>query len=103
MSFVVRYSASAQDDLTRLYDYLLDRATTAEDLDLAEQALAAIASAVESLRRSPFIYRKADDDPFLRELLIPFGRSGYVALFEIEDAATVTILAVRHQLEDDYH
>jgi hypothetical protein len=26
-----------------------------------------------------------------------------VALFEIEDAATVTILAVRHQLEDDYH
>lgn len=103
MSFVVRYSASAQDDLTRLYDYLLDRATTAEDLDLAEQALAAIVSAVESLRRSPFIYRKADDDPFLRELLIPFGRSGYVALFEIEDAATVTILAVRHQLEDDYH
>lgn len=103
MSFVVRYSASAQDDLTRLYDYLLDRATTAEDLDLAEQALAAIVSAVESLRRSPFIYRKADDDPFLRELLIPFGRSGYVAQFELEDAATVTILAVRHQLEDDYH
>lgn len=103
MSFVVRYSASARDDLARLYDFLLDRATTAEDLDLAEQALAVIAAAVEALRRSPFIYRKADDDPFLRELLIPFGHSGYVALFEIEDAATVTILAVRHQLEDDYH
>ena len=103
MSFVVRYSASAQDDLTRLYDYLLDRATTVEDLDLAEQALGAITSAVVSLRRSPFIYRKAADDPFLRELLIPFGRSGYVALFEVEDAVTVTILAVRHQLEDDYH
>ena len=103
MSFVVRYSASARDDLTRLDDDLLDRATTAEDLDLAEQALAAITGAVESLRRSPFIYRKADDDPFLRELLIPFGHSGYVALFEIEDATTVTILAVRHQLEDDYH
>jgi ParE toxin of type II toxin-antitoxin system, parDE len=28
---------------------------------------------------------------------------GYVALFEIEDASTVTVLAVRHQLEDDYH
>ena len=103
MSFVVRYSASAKDDLARLYDYLLDRATTVGDLDLAEQALSAITGAIESLRRSPFIYRKADDDPFLRELLIPFGQSGYVALFEIEDAATVTILAVRHQLEDDYH
>ena len=103
MSFAVRYSASAQDDLARLYEYLLDRATTVEDLDLAERALGAIIGAVESLKRSPFIYRKADDDPFLRELLIPFGSSGYVALFEIEDAATVTILAVRHQREDDYH
>lgn len=103
MSFAVRYSASAQDDLARLYEYLLDRATTVEDLDLAERALGAIIGAVESLKRSPFIYRKADDDPFLRELLIPFGSSGCVALFEIEDAATVTILAVRHQREDDYH
>ena len=103
MSFVVRYSASARDDLTRLHDHLLDRATTVEDLDLAEQALSAITCAVESLKQSPFIYRKAGDDPFLRELLVPFGQSGYVALFEIEDAATVTILAVRHQLEDDYH
>ena len=58
---------------------------------------------MESLKSSPFIYRKAEDDPFLRELLVPFGSSGYVALFEIEDATTVTILAVRHQLEDDYH
>lgn len=103
MSFAVRYSASARDDLTGLYEYLLDRATSVEDLDLAERALGAITDAVDSLKRSPFIYRKADDDPFLRELLIPFGSSGYVALFEIEDAATVTVLAVRHQLEDDYH
>jgi plasmid stabilization system protein ParE len=103
VSFVVRYSASARDDLTRLYEYLLDRATTVEDLDLAELALGVIVAAVQSLSRSPFIYRKAGENPFLRELLIPFGHSGYVALFEVEDALTVTILAVRHQLEDDYH
>jgi plasmid stabilization system protein ParE len=103
VSFVVRYSASARDDLKRLYQYLLDRATTVEDLDLAERALGTIVASVDSLSRSPFIYRKAGPSPFLRELLIPFGTSGYVALFEIEDASTVTILAVRHQLEDDYH
>ena len=57
MSFVVRYSESARDDLTRLYAYLLDRATTVDELDLAEQALGAITGAVESLKRSPFIYR----------------------------------------------
>ena len=103
MSFIVRYSASARDDLKRLYEYLLDRATTVEDLDLAERALGTIIGSVDSLGRSPLIYRKAGPSPFLRELLIPFGHSGYVALFEIEDASTVTILAVRHQLEDDYH
>ncbi len=103
MSFAVRYSAAARDDLVRLYDFLLERASTAEDLELAERALNAITNAVDSLSRSPFIYRKASQNPFLRELLIPFGHSGYVALFEIENASTVTILAVRHQLEDDYH
>ncbi|MEO5670847.1 MAG: type II toxin-antitoxin system RelE/ParE family toxin, partial [Ramlibacter sp.] len=41
--------------------------------------------------------------PRLREMIIPFGASGYVALFEIEDATTVTILAVRHHRENDYH
>jgi plasmid stabilization system protein ParE len=63
----------------------------------------AITTAVDSLSRSPFIYRKAGQSPFPRELLIPFGHSVYVALFEIENARAVTILAVRHQLEDDYH
>jgi plasmid stabilization system protein ParE len=103
VTFSVRYSASARDDLKRLYDHLLDRATTVEDLALAERALDVIVGAVGTLNSTPFIYRKAGSSPFLRELLIPFGSSGYVALFEVEDAATVTILAVRHQLEDDYH
>jgi plasmid stabilization system protein ParE len=103
VSVVVRYSASARDDLKRLYEYLLDRAKTAEDLEQAERALSAITEAVDRLSRSPFVYRKAGSSPFLRELLIPCGSSGYVALFEIEDASRVTVLAVRHQLEDDYH
>lgn len=103
MTFGVRYSASAREDLRRLYEHLLDRSTTVDDLRVAERALEAVVHAVEGLARSPFVYRKVGASPFLRELLIPFGRSGYVALFEIEDASTATILAVRHQLEDDYH
>jgi plasmid stabilization system protein ParE len=102
VSFAVRYSAAAREDLKRLYAYLLERSTTVEELDLAERALDTIEGAIESLKASPFVYRKADRSPFLRELLIPFGHSGYVALFEIDDAASVTILAVRHHLEDDY-
>jgi len=41
--------------------------------------------------------------PRFRELVIPFGKRGYVALFEIEDDEVVTILAARHQRESDYH
>jgi plasmid stabilization system protein ParE len=103
VSFAVRYSAAAREDLRRLYAYLLDRSSTAEELDRADRAIDTIEAAIDNLRHAPFIYRKAGSSPFLRELLIPFGHGGYVALFEIEDASNVTVLAVRHQLEDDYH
>lgn len=100
----VRYSDSARADLLRLFDFLLERAQTAEDFDSAQLAVDLIRDTVErSLSRTPFVYRKAGDSPFLRELLIPFRGAGYVALYEIKDAAHVTVLAVRHQLEDDYH
>lgn len=62
------------------------------------------ARASSHYRDFTFTCRKAvPNNPFLRELLIPFGAAGYVALFEIENTETVTILAVRHQREDDYH
>ena len=100
----VRYTPAAKDDLWRLFDFLLDQAQTAEDFDRAQQALNTITDAVEKhLSRNPFMFRKADCSPFLRELVIGFGRSGYVALYDIEHAGLVTVLAVRHQLESDYH
>lgn len=102
MSFRVRLTPEALDDLERLHDYLVERSDG--NRALAERALAAIRAGFALLEASPFSCRKAvADDTFLRELLIAFGTSGYVALFEIEDANTVTILAVRHQREDDYH
>ncbi len=102
--FKVRYTAAARDDLLRLFDFLLERVQTIEEFDAAQDAIDALRAAVQNhLSRTPFIYRKAGDSAFLRELIIPFGRSGYVALYEIEGADTVNILAVRHQREDDYH
>jgi len=44
-----------------------------------------------------------EDSEDLRELVIDFGASGYLALYRFEPALdTVTILAVKHQREDDY-
>jgi plasmid stabilization system protein ParE len=96
--YTVRFTPDAEDDLVRLYDFLLERDVTA-----AERALDAIREGVELLRFSPFSCRKVlPDKPFLRELIIPFGSAGYVALFEIAPRGVVNILAVRHQREDDY-
>ena len=76
--FRVRYTEAARDDLLRLFDHLLERASTAEELDQAQAAIDAIRAGVETnLARAPFIYRKAGVDPFLRELVIPFGSAGY--------------------------
>jgi plasmid stabilization system protein ParE len=105
VSFRVRFTREAQADLERLFDFVLERELAREggDLALAERALLAIRAGVATLKTSPFTCRKAGQSPFLRELIIPFGRTGYVALFEIEGAADVLITAVRHQLEDDCH
>lgn len=103
MTYQVRYAPAANDDLQRLFDFLLQH-----DLTTARRALAAIRKSMELLESFPFTCRKAQagnlpDNPFLRELVISFGSSGYVALFEIENDTLVTVLAVRHQRESDYH
>ena len=106
MSYQVKLTREAEDDLLRLYDFMLEREMERSgggDLALADRAIAAIHHGFATLRSSPFTCRKADQGPFLRELVIPFGGTGYVALFEISDTDTVVIAAVRHQREDDYH
>lgn len=98
MRFAVRFTPDAEDDLLRLIDFPIEK-----DASAAGRAERAIRKAMRLLEFSPFSCRKADGDPFLRELVIPFGHAGYVALFRIEDARTVTVLAIRHQRESDYH
>ena len=101
MSYSIRFTLEAEDDLMRLFDFLLE-----QDIGLAEKAESAIYKAIELLEFFPFSCRKADDEnhnSLFRELLIPFGGAGYVAFFKIENNETVTIIAIRHQREEDYH
>lgn len=97
--YKVRFTADAQADLERLFAFLADK-----DAAAATRALAAIRRGLKLLRFSPWSCRKAALElPRHRELLVPFGSAGYVLLVEIEPPATVTVLAARHQREDDYH
>ena len=106
MTFQVRLTREAQEDVRELFDFLLHRELSRPgggDLSLADKAIAALESGFATLQSSPFTCRKASSNPLLRELIVPFGATGYVALFEITDAQTVTVATVRHQRESDYH
>jgi len=105
MNYSVTVLPSAEDDFERLFDHLFARelARDGGDLDYPEQAVNAIRASFSLLKKTPFTCRKAADSSFQRELVIPFGHTGYVALFEIADHNRVLISAVRHQREDDYH
>ncbi len=83
--------------------HLLDRAETAEDLDQAKTARPTVLASLRQLERAPFQYRKVGESAVLRELIAPFGGCGYVVLYEDIDAVHVDVLALRHQLGDNYH
>ena len=55
------------------------------------------------LETEPACGRPLDGYPALRELIIPFGSAGYVALYRYDiDADAVYLLAFRHQREAGY-
>ena len=101
MSYRIRFTDEARADLKRLYAFALE----ADDCDWlhAERSIETIEAGLASMENFPYACRKAGEghDPFLRELLIGFGGSGYVVLYRIGEE-TVTVAAVRHQREDDY-
>jgi plasmid stabilization system protein ParE len=103
VTYKVRLTREALDDLLRLEQFLDEAAIEHGDFDLPMRAVAAIREQLRILQTNPHTCRKAGDDPFERELVIPFGRSGYVALFHILSTNEVVVSALRHQREDDYH
>lgn len=90
-------AAAAADDLDRLVGFLLER--TPEN---AVRTVDLITDALNILVHHPRIGRPLDAG--LRELVISRGKTGYIALYEYDEAADlVIVLAVRHQREEDYH
>ena len=103
MTYTVYWTGEALEDLRRLEDFLVGMALEHGDLGLPERAVSAIRSELRILQTNPYTCRRADGHPLERELVIPFGNAGYVALFHIIGEREVAISALRHQREDDYH
>jgi len=103
VTFTVSLTREALEDLLRLEDFLVESALAHGDFDLPRRAVAAIRREFRILETNPFTCRIAETDRLERELVIPFGASGYVALFRILSEREVVVAAIRHQREDDYH
>jgi plasmid stabilization system protein ParE len=91
------FSTDAAEDLEQLVNFLLDQHP--------EDAIATIdlvVDAITILNDHPLIGRPIEQG--LRELVISRGKTGYLALYDYDEATDlVVILAIRHQRERGYH
>jgi plasmid stabilization system protein ParE len=90
------YSARALSHIERAFEFLRDK-----NPDAALRAALAIRTAVENLAAHPLVGRRIERD--LRELVISYGQTGYVALYRfVPGRDEVRILALKHQRELGY-
>lgn len=89
---------AARAGMKRCQDFLRDKAPEA-----AERAKTVIIAALERLTAEPLSGRPYAEDPTLRELVIPFGKGAYLALFRHEpNRDIVRVLAFKHGREEKY-
>jgi plasmid stabilization system protein ParE len=89
----VVYSGRSLAHIERAFDLLRNQNPAA-----ALTAVPAIQSAVDNLALHPLMGRRLEGE--LRELIISYGQTGYVALYRfVVSRDEVRILALRHQRE----
>jgi plasmid stabilization system protein ParE len=92
----VIYSQRASQDLIRLYQFLAEKNPTA-----ALRAITTIRDSISSLQSMPKMGRPIEKG--LREWIIDFSSSGYVALYDLHEITDeLVVLAIKHQKEDGY-
>lgn len=92
----VVYTENALANLQRAFAFLAEN-----DPRTAIDAAAAIRKGVETLAEHPLIGRRIEGE--LRELVISYGKTGYVALYRfLPERELIRILAIRHQRELDF-
>jgi plasmid stabilization system protein ParE len=92
------FHASAQQDIARLVDFLIET-----DIDAALATFDIIDDGISLLKNHPEIGRPTEEDS-LRELVISRGSTGYVALYAFDELRElVIVLRVKHQREDGFN
>ena len=92
-----------QEDIERLEEHIVQRelASNTPDDTCLSRFRDAVESAMAILSFAPHTCRRCEKQREFRELIIPFGHGGCVALFAIREP-DVLLLAARDQHEHDY-
>lgn len=95
---MIHFEARAWNDLERIFEFNAARGPAAALLHIER-----IMEAVQILDRHPEIGRLAAAGDGLRELIISYGSTGYVALYEHAALdGLIRVVAVKHQREAGY-
>lgn len=96
-------SLTFQEDIERLEEHIIERelASNTPDDTCLFRFRDAVEGAMAILSFAPHTCRRCEKQREFRELIIPFGHGGCVALFAIRDL-DVLLLAARDQHEHDY-
>jgi len=93
----VKYSVQAIADLQRLHDFL-----ATQDKDVAKRAVTVIRDALKKIAVMPERFRPVQGRTYMREAVIDFGSSGYIARFRHLANGDIVIARIKHQKEDDF-
>lgn len=95
---MIVFADEALSDLERIFEFNAER-----DPGTASDHLERIQSAVLLLETHPKIGRPITLGSGLRELVISYGKTGYIALYEHSPVENlIRVIAVRHQREAGY-
>lgn len=88
------YTKEAREDFIRAYQFLLTKNAVA-----AGKAKQAILDTINRLPAMPMAHRPVSLHPHQRDLMIPFGSSGYIVRYRYEHGGDIIILRMWHQRE----
>lgn len=89
----LRWLPAAFQDISRLYDFLLEKNPVA-----AAHAMEVILGGADTLTSMPEIGRPMNDDTGRREYFLPFGAGAYVLRYKL-DTDSIIVIRVWHSRE----
>lgn len=96
MSYRIRYTSEAEKDLLKIAEFEFKATGDTRGADHLQLML-------KNLADNPNIGTKYDEHMGIRQIHVPFGKSGYSALYKVHDVIEIIgVLRIKHQKEDGY-